>query len=128
MPNVGTVLSVVSSWEGESALNGFWLRELTHPYFFLTDAGYDVDIASTRGGHPSVAALSDPRDPQTRERNDLISLGFLHDEGATEKLRHTVALRDVDTASYAAVHFVGGIGPVHDFVNNADVKRVTGEM
>jgi len=128
MSNIGRVLSVVSSWEGEGSLKGFWLRELTHPYFFLTDAGFAVDVASTRGGRPSVAALSDPRHPQTRERNDLISLGFLHDEAAAAKLEQTVALSDVDTGGYAAVHFVGGIGPVHDFVNNTDVKRITDEI
>ena len=25
---------------------GFWWSELTHPYFFLTEAGYDVEIFS----------------------------------------------------------------------------------
>jgi hypothetical protein len=119
------VLSVVSSWEGEGALNGFWLRELTHPYFFLAEAGVAVDIASTRGGKPAVAPLSNPRHPQTREREDLISLGFLHDDGAALKLQDTVALSDVEAGGYAAVHFVGGIGPVHDFVNNPDVKRIS---
>lgn len=122
------VLSVVSSWEGEEALHGFWLRELTHPYFFLAEAGVAVDIASTRGGKPAVAPLSNPRNPQTREREDLISLGFLNDDGAAQKLQDTVALSDLEAGGYAAVHFVGGVGPVHDFVNNPDVKRITDEV
>ena len=128
MADTVRVLSVVSSWEGDGALNGFWLRELTHPYFFLADAGFAVDIASTRGGQPAVAPRSNPRHAQTQEREDLTSLGFLHDDRAMEKLQNTVRLSDVDAGGYAAVHFIGGIGPLHDFVNNPDVMRITGEI
>ena len=29
---------------------GFWLPELTHPYYEFTEAGYSVDVASIEGG------------------------------------------------------------------------------
>jgi putative intracellular protease/amidase len=29
---------------------GFWWSELTHPYWELTEHGYEVDVASPQGG------------------------------------------------------------------------------
>jgi len=29
---------------------GFWWSELSHPYYFLTEAGYEIEIFSPEGG------------------------------------------------------------------------------
>ena len=41
---------------------GFWAAELTHAYKLFTEKGYDVTIASPKGGKVEVDSLSDPRD------------------------------------------------------------------
>ena len=42
---------------------GFWWSELSHPYFLLTEKGYEVDVFSPNGGGCEADAISDPRDP-----------------------------------------------------------------
>ena len=56
---------------------GFWWSELSHPYFFLTEKGYAVDIFSPNGGRCEADAMSDPRDPSGYSASDIVSLGFL---------------------------------------------------
>jgi putative intracellular protease/amidase len=57
---------------------GFWWSELTHPYFMLTERGYEVEVFSPDGGPCQADALSDPRDPSGYSSSDLITLGFIH--------------------------------------------------
>ncbi len=56
---------------------GFWAAELVHPWYELTEAGFDVTIASPRGGKVEVDALSDPSDPSQWSAEDILSRGFL---------------------------------------------------
>jgi putative intracellular protease/amidase len=56
---------------------GFWWSELTHPYFLLTERGYEVEAFSPDGGRCEPDALSDPRDPSGYSSGDLITMGFL---------------------------------------------------
>jgi putative intracellular protease/amidase len=42
---------------------GFWWSELSHPYFMLTERGYEVQVFSPGGGQCSADAMSDPGDP-----------------------------------------------------------------
>ena len=41
---------------------GFWAAELTHAYKLFAEKGYDITIASPKGGKVEVDSLSDPRD------------------------------------------------------------------
>ncbi len=56
---------------------GFWWSELTHPYYVLSEAGYEVEIFSPEGGKCEADAMSDPRDPSGYSSSDLISMGFM---------------------------------------------------
>src|SRR5438045_8253632 len=56
---------------------GFWWSELSHPYFFLNEKGYGVDIFSPEGGKCEADAMSDPRDPSGYSDADIVSLGFI---------------------------------------------------
>jgi len=42
---------------------GFWWSELTHPYYLLSEAGYELELFSPNGGKCEPDAMSDPRDP-----------------------------------------------------------------
>lgn len=41
---------------------GFWWAELTHPYWELSQLGYEIDVASPDGGALEGDSWSDPRD------------------------------------------------------------------
>lgn len=51
---------------------GFWLHELTHPYYEFTKAGYWVDVASIEGGMAPV-------DSKAFEEEDEFHQTFLND-------------------------------------------------
>ena len=55
---------------------GFWWAELTHPYWTLTEAGWEVEIRSPEGGDLAADGYSDPEDPSGYSAHDLVSLGF----------------------------------------------------
>lgn len=113
------VLSIVSS-----ADIGFWLAELTHPYWHFAERGIEVDIASPAGGAVRPDLMSLPDAEGSWESDDLVSRGFLADRVLADRLNATLRLRDVDIADYDAVHVVGGAGPAVDLYPNAQVAEI----
>ena len=103
---------------------GFWWEELTHSYREFTEAGYEVVIASPKGGRLEADALSDPRDERRLEADDLLSLGFINSPGHMALLEHVPALSKIDIDDFDAVFLVGGQGPMYTFVDNADVHAL----
>src|SRR5277367_6957300 len=69
------VLFVMSSSE-----TAFWLSEVTHPYWHLTERGVEVDFASPQGGKVVFDHYSDPYFEKSLEPDDLVSIGFLLDK------------------------------------------------
>ncbi len=94
---------------------GFWASELTHPYLELTEAGFEVTVASPAGGRVEVDALSDPRDRSRWSREDIISMGFLSTPELAALLADTPALPGLDLARYEAILVAGGQSPMFTF-------------
>jgi putative intracellular protease/amidase len=103
---------------------GFWLAELTHPYWHFTERGAQVDFASPAGGKVKFDTTSDPYSATSWEKHDLVSKGFLSDKILAARLETTLALKDVKLEDYDAVHVVGGGGPAVDLYPNNDVARI----
>jgi putative intracellular protease/amidase len=101
----------------------FWLSEVTHPYWHLTERGVEVDFASPAGGKVVWDQYSDPYFKNSTEPDDLVSKGFLSDSGLRTKLDTTLALNDVDLDRYDAVHVAGGRGATFDLYPNAEVEK-----
>jgi len=55
---------------------GFWWSELTHPFYVLSEAGYEIEVFSPKGGKCEADAMSDPRHASGYSASDLIRLGF----------------------------------------------------
>lgn len=118
----GKVLAVVSSVErmGDSGKRaGYELTELSRAYYVFMANGYDVDIASPRGGSPPMK-LDD----------ELVAAdyAFLNDAEARAKLNSSLPLAQVRPEQYDAVYFVGGKGTMFDFPDNADVRRIVRDL
>jgi len=113
------ILFIVSS-----AKIGFWLAELTHPYWHFSERGHEIAFASPEGGKGTVDPTSDPYSDTSWEKTDLVSKGFLSDKTLVDKIGATIALRDVRPEEYDAVHIVGGGGAAVDLYPNAEVKRI----
>jgi len=97
---------------------GYWLSELTHFYDVLNEAGFDIDIASPRGGEP-------PMDPGSRAARDPINTKCLNDPSFIEKISHTLTPDQVDARMYVAVYFAGGHGPMYDLAQDERIASIT---
>jgi putative intracellular protease/amidase len=103
---------------------GFWLAELTHPYWHFSERGNEVDFASPSGGKIKYDVTSDPYSKGSWEANDVVSKGFLSDKTLVGRLDTTIALQDVHPEDYDAVHVVGGGGAAVDLFPNEQVRRI----
>jgi putative intracellular protease/amidase len=113
------VLFIISSSD-----TAFWLSEVTHPYWHLTERGVEVDFASPAGGKVVYDPYSDPYFANTTEPEDLVSKGFLSDKQLVAKLNTTMKLKEVDLDKYDAVHVAGGRGATFDLYPSEDVAKV----
>ena len=100
---------------------GFWLSEMTHPYYVLVDAGVNVDIASIEG------AMA-PIDPRSMELDDKSNQRFLDDKKLMAMVINSVPLAEVDASDYDAVIYAGGHGTMWDFSNNPVVNEFTAKI
>jgi putative intracellular protease/amidase len=112
------VLFIISNSE-----TAFWLSEVTHPYWHLTERGVAIDFASPAGGKVVWDQYSDPYFKDSTEPDDLVSKGFLSDDALRAKLESTLKLGDVDLDRYDAVHVAGGRGATFDLYPNPDVAK-----
>jgi putative intracellular protease/amidase len=92
---------------------GFWLEELAAPYFTLKDAGWDIVLASPKGGQPPLDPKSNEPDFQTDYTHR-----FEADAAAKAQLAATVPLSSVSQADFDTVFYPGGHGPMWDLAED----------
>jgi putative intracellular protease/amidase len=97
---------------------GFWWAELTHPYWELTENGYQVDVFSPDGGKLEGDSWSDPRDDSGYSSHDLISLGFINSPEHLRLVEQSRPLAELGVGDYDAVFVVGGQAPMYTFADN----------
>ncbi|WP_223826554.1 type 1 glutamine amidotransferase domain-containing protein [Flagellimonas sp. S3867] len=115
----GKILAVVTSMDmmGDSdKTTGYELTELARAYYVFTANGFEVDIASPKGGKPPVV-IDD-------EDMGAFDFAFLKDSIAQNKTSHTIAMEDVVAEDYEAVFFVGGKGAMFDFPDNKAIQSL----
>ncbi|MBN6187182.1 type 1 glutamine amidotransferase domain-containing protein [Aneurinibacillus sp. BA2021] len=114
---MANVLFIVSSgYKNADYETGWWAEELFAPMLAVEGAGHKADIASPKGGRPTVdqASLSAEWDPDGAYRK-------LCESGRVD---HTLQLAEVQPENYEAVVIVGGHGAMFDLANNEDVRRI----
>lgn len=102
---------------------GFWWEELASPYLMFEEYGFDVDIASPKGGTPPADPLSNV-DKLTDEIVASTVRQFQNDGEAMNRLNNSIPLEEVDASEYDAVFFVGGHGAMWDFPNNPIIHDI----
>ena len=92
---------------------GVWLGEFTDPYYEFIDKGYEVVLASPKGGEP-------PLDPRSKLTENITSSNrrFDNDAEAQQKFRNTLSLSEVTAADFDALFFPGGHGPMWDLATD----------
>jgi putative intracellular protease/amidase len=107
---------------------GFWAAELTHAWLEFREAGFDVTIASPKGGKLEFDAYSDPRDASGYSAEDIISMGFIHTPALMALIENTPSLDDVKHEDFDAIVVAGGQSPMFTFHNEERLHEILREF
>lgn len=88
---------------------GFYWEEVAAPYWILSDAGWQIELASVKGGKPPADPSSAEGDAMTDEVRRLLA-----DEAVMNQLENTTKVDDVDVAGCDIVYLTGGHGTMWD--------------
>ena len=102
---------------------GFWWSELTHPFYVLTEAGYEIEVFSPNGGKCEADGMSDPRDSSGYSASDLISMGFISTPKLAELVNDTKKATDIDVNKFDAIIIAGGQAPMFTFEKAAGLHK-----
>ena len=97
---------------------GNWFDEVATPYYKFKEAGFDVTMASPKGGTAPVDPFSYDDLFMTENTHK-----FLKDETAQRALANTLRFNDIDVGDYAGVFFPGGYGQLWDLASDSKVIR-----
>ncbi|MCC7005451.1 MAG: type 1 glutamine amidotransferase domain-containing protein [Ottowia sp.] len=100
-------------------LTGTWFEEVATPYYTLREAGYEVVLASLKGGEAPIDLLS-MQAPFTTKN----TARFSSDLVAMHALKHTNRLSDLNYNDYDAVFFPGGYGLLWDLTNDSHTIKM----
>jgi len=112
------ILTSHSEMENTDSKTGVWLGEFTDPYYEFIDAGYQVSLASPKGGRPPVDPMSELTENITGSNRR-----FQDDEQAKTAFRKTTVLDQIRHTDFDAVFYPGGHGPIWDLAvdNNSGI-------
>jgi len=102
---------------------GFWWSELSHPYYVLGEAGYELELFSPNGGKCEPDAMSDPRHPSGYSASDLVSLGFIHTPKLAALVENTKPVSSMEVAKFDAIVVAGGQAPMSNFEDAHELHR-----
>jgi putative intracellular protease/amidase len=114
------VVTNVAEYKKVGYRTGLWLAELTHFWDVADEAGFDLDLASPRGGYVPI----DPESLITTELGASVGLkGSVHehyeDRAFMDRLTDTRAVGAVEPSAYDAIYLTGGHGTMFDFQDPA---------
>lgn len=98
---------------------GFYLSEVTYPWDVLTNAGYEVDFVSPKGGKAPVEGFN---------LSDSTNKKFWLDSKYREKIENTLNPQSINPEDYAAIHFAGGHGAMWDLSNNKQLTAIASKI
>jgi putative intracellular protease/amidase len=102
---------------------GFWWSELTHPYYLMTEAGYQVDVFSPSGGPCQADTLSDPGDASGYSATDLITRGFINTPQLASLVQRTQRVAEMDVGKYDGIVVAGGQAPMFLYEQADDLQK-----
>src|SRR5690348_4249735 len=113
-PKILFIVSGATYWvleDGTRYATGYWAEEFANPYKMLTDAGYEVVVATPGGTTPNVDMMSLRPAMAGGEQGALDLEAIIRD---AETLRRPLQLSNVRLEDYVAVYLPGGHGPMAD--------------
>jgi len=98
---------------------GLWLSELTHIYDKAKKAGYEITIASPKGGNV-------PIDPESLKPLflDKMTKVYYQDSTFMKELNSSKTLEAVANEKFDLVYLAGGHGTMYDFPNDTVMQWI----
>lgn len=94
---------------------GFYLPEVTHPYYVFEQAGIEVEFVSPKGGKAPMIGV-DLQDP--------LNQAFLDDPKKVAQVENTLIPSEIEPTRYDAIFYAGGHGTMWDFPNQDDLAQI----
>lgn len=94
---------------------GFYLPEVSHPYYVFINAGMAVDFVSPQGGKAPMTGV-DLQDP--------LNQALLDDPHIVTQLENTLNPTQINPAQYDAIFYAGGHGTMWDFPDNEQLSQI----
>ncbi|WP_244294503.1 type 1 glutamine amidotransferase domain-containing protein [Sphingobacterium siyangense] len=98
---------------------GYYLSEVAHPWKVLTEAGYEIDFVSPKGGNPPVDGF---------DLNDPINKEFWENEYYHNKISNSLKPEEVKASDYVAIHYAGGHGAMWDLPNDEAIAKIAADI
>lgn len=117
------ILTSHSEMENTDSKTGLWIGEFTDPYYEFVDQGYEVTLASPKGGEPPVDPLS-----KLTENITASNRRFQNDDIAQQKFKNTLTLKQVNPAEFDALFIPGGHGPLWDLATDETTGKIIVDM
>ncbi|MDR6806511.1 putative intracellular protease/amidase [Dyadobacter sp. BE34] len=116
------ILFVVTSHDTKGSTGeptGYYLGEVSHPWEVLSDAGYEVDFVSPKGGKAPVDGF---------DLTDAVNKKFWDNAEARQKVENTLTPEAVKPQDYQAIFYAGGHGAMWDFADDAKIAAIASEI
>ncbi|WP_293883330.1 MULTISPECIES: type 1 glutamine amidotransferase domain-containing protein [unclassified Sphingobacterium] len=98
---------------------GFWVEEFAAPYYSFKDAGFEITVATPKGGQAPVDPNSEVPDAQTAATER-----YYKDKEVQGIIANTQKLSDQKAGDFDAVFYPGGHGPLWDLANDSDSQQL----
>ena len=98
---------------------GYYLGEVSHPWEVLTNAGYEIDFVSPKGGNPPVDGF---------DLTDEVNKKFWENKRYHQKITHTLKPSEVNPKNYKAIFYAGGHGAMWDLPNNQEIATLATQI
>lgn len=113
------VVTNVGMYASGRLKTGLWLSELTHMYHSAKEKGWDITIASPKGGNV-------PIDPESLKPLvlDKISKDYYERPAFMDELNHSKNLETVKDDAFDCVYLAGGHATMYDFPDNITLQAI----
>lgn len=105
--------------DSDAAPGGFYLAEVSHPYFVFQRAGYSIEFASPKGGRTHVDGL-DLSDPQ--------NAAFWNNPALRAATEQTLDPAAINPAEYAAIFYAGGHATMWDLADSKGLADIAAKI
>lgn len=116
------ILFVVTSHDTKGSTGqptGYYLGEVSHPWEVLSDAGYEIDFVSPKGGKAPVDGF---------DLTDPVNQKFWDNAAARGKVENTLTPDAVNPKDYSAIFYAGGHGAMWDLADDEKLAAIAAKI